>query len=295
MCLIAFTAILFAPAAQSQNLDFFTVQPSKIDPAITGFDDPSAILLGGGKGAPLVLFLTGTGGKPIQSLRFLQVIAHQGYKVISLSYDDVPAVSQVCPTDPDPDCSAKFREMRVYGTGGSGSVTNSVAESIERRATELLRALVRGQPDQGWGEFLEDSTPRWDHIVVSGMSQGAGMAAFIAKHNLTRRVVLFSSPWDVTGPQHQPAPWLSEKSATPPDRWFAEYHRRELTAALIINAYNRLAIPLDHILVFDNDIPANTHYRTENPFHVSTIDNFDYADRWRIMYGNANEPAATAR
>jgi hypothetical protein len=122
------------------------------------------------------------------------------------------------------------------------------------------------------------------------MSQGAGMAAFIAKRSLTRRVVLFSSPWDTWGPKQRPAPWLSDKSATPPNRWFAEYHRREKTAAQIARAYARLGIPADHIWLFNENLPVDMTYISNNPYHVSTISNFAYMDRWLMMFGAAAPP-----
>ena len=276
------------PAARAQGVQAFMAQPSKVDPAVTQFDDQNVILLGGGKHAPLVVFFTGTGGKPEWSIPFLTVIAEQGYNVIALAYDDAPSVSAVCPQDPDPDCSRKFRQMRVYGTGGPAAVSNPVAESIQTRLAELLRALARAQPDVGWDAFLNGDAPRWDQIVVSGLSQGAGMAALIAKQNLTRRVVLFSSPWDVTGPDRHPAPWLSEPSATPMDRWFSEYHLQEHTAPLIIAAYAALGVPADHVLVFDNELPPDSPLRqSNNPYHLSTIEDPAYADQWRRMFGQA--------
>jgi len=53
--------------------------------------------------------------------------------------------------------------------------------------------------------FLEEASmislsktapPKWGRIVLAGQSQGAGMAAFIAKRQAAARVILFSSPWD---------------------------------------------------------------------------------------------------
>jgi hypothetical protein len=294
-CLAALLALaLLGPTlARAADVKVFGIKPSKIDPAVKHFDDPSIVMLGGGKGAPLVLFLTCTGGNPEMTMAFLNEVARQGYKVISLAYDDVPAVAQVCPQNPDVACSAKFREMRIYGTGGSDVVSNPVNESVQVRLTTLLKALSQVQPDQGWDQFLDGDAPRWDQIVVSGMSQGAGMAAFIAKRSLTRRVVLFSSPWDVAGPEHAPAPWLSDKSATPMDRWYAEYHKREETAALLARAYVVLGIPGDHIWVFSKDLPYNMrNSRSPNPFHVSTIVNEDYAKEWREMFGKASDVVA---
>lgn len=265
------------------------VKPSAADPAVKAFDDPSVVLspAGAGAQAPLVLFLTGTGGKPAWSIPFLRVIAGQGYRVISLAYDDEPAVNQVCPKDPDPACSADFRQMRIYGGGGSRTVSNPPAESIVNRLAALLVTLDRGRPGEGWSGYLVGDKPDWSRIVVSGMSQGAGMAAYIAKAHETPRVVLFSSPWDFTGAQRSPAPWLSGASATPMDRWYAEYNQRENFADALKRAYAALRIPADHVRAFSRDLPAGFNGKSPNPYHVITINDPAYADDWRAMFGRA--------
>jgi hypothetical protein len=276
--------------ARADALKVYEIQPSKVDPTVTNFDDPSYAILNpkGPPDAPLVVFLTGTNGKPRGAAGLLAVVANQGYRVIGLEYDDSPAVAQVCPKDPDPACSAAFRQMRISGEGSSRTVTNPPSEGIVARLTSALRALDRDYQSDGWGRYLTGDAPAWDRIVVSGLSQGAGMAAYIAKQHAVDRVVLFSSPWDTTGPDHRPAPWLSMPSATPVDRWYAEYHRRENTAALIAQAYAALKIPADHIRVFDHDIPAGLRLgNSPNPFHVSTIRDEAYAADWREMFGAA--------
>ena len=128
-------------------------------------------------------------------------------------------------------------------------------------------------------------------MVVSGLSQGAGMAALIAKDHEVMRVVLFSSPWDWTGPARTPAPWLSNRSATPPDRWFAEYHRREHTAVALQRAYAALHIPPDHIRVFDRDIPDRfaAATRSPNPYHGLTVRDPAYEADWRAMFGSGSQ------
>ena len=270
------------------------ILPSEADPAVKQFDDPAiAITLPGlSRDAPLAVFLPGTNGRPEHALELLRVIAAQGYRVLGLQYDSSPAVVRLCPRDPDPACSAKFREMRVSGTGGPAPVANSIAEAIVPRLVAALRALDRREPDQGWGGYLDGDQPRWDRLVLSGLSQGAGMAAFIAKQHKLRRVVLFSSPWDFTGPDKQPAPWLSLPSATPMDRWHAEYNRRELTAGQIARAYAALAIPPANIRIFDLDLPADVPGDRGNPYHAITIGDLRYAPQWQAMYGNAADPPA---
>ncbi len=273
--------------AASDRLVAHYVVPSKADPAVKQFDDPSIGIASAGlpMDAPLAVFLPGTGGKSADALTLLRTIAGQGYRVLGLEYDDVPAVVQECPKNPDPHCSAAFREMRVSGRGSSRAVINTVAEAIIPRLVAALRLLDEAAPDEGWGRYLDGDQPRWGRIVISGLSQGAGMAAYMAKQHEVGRVVLFSSPWDFTGPERRPAPWLSWPSATPQDRWQAEYHRREDTAPLIAAAYAALAIPAGNIWIFDRDLPHDPSARVRNPYHGSTIQDPGYAPQWRAMFG----------
>lgn len=274
-----------APAADSAVQE---IRPSDADSAVKNFDSPNIVLATTSSSVPLVVFLPGTHGEPSRGLDLLKVIADQGYRVIGLEYDDVPAVAQVCPKDPDPACADSFRRMRVDGEGDGHWVSNPPAESIVGRLTSLLKLLEARAPDAGWGAYLEDGRPNWKKIVVSGLSQGAGMAAYIAKEHEVARVVLFSSPWDFTGPQREPAPWLSRTSATPPDRWYAEYNKRENTVDLIQNAYKALKIPPTNIQVFDLDLPDDgAPRRGHNPYHSITIRDTRYAPKWREMFGHA--------
>lgn len=271
--------------------DIELVKPSAADPSVIRFDDPSIVIADGKVlgPAPLAIFLPGTGGKPQGVLPLLKVVAGQGYRVIGLSYDDVPAVQQVCPLQPDPDCARAFREMRAYGTG-KAAVVNPPAESIETRLAALLRWLAAKHPGRGWDAYLTaDGKPAWDRILVSGQSQGAGMAAFIAKRTAVYRVVLFSSPWDTAGSNGRgvPAPWLSTPSATPPERWWAERHAKELTTELLARTYRALAIPSDHILIFDRGLPPGIPANAPNPYHGSTVKLVEYKPQWRELYGEA--------
>lgn len=263
------------------------VRPSQANSAVMQYDEANVILtpIAANSSTPLALFLPGTGGKPENAKGLLHLVADQGYRVIGLSYNDEPSVSQICPRSPQPSCFANFRSVRTFGRG-SGPVNNSYAESIEGRLSSLLRYLNTENPEAGWSAYLtDDGKPQWSRILVSGLSQGAGMAAFIAKSHPVYRVVLFSSPWDNVGPEHRPAPWLSEPSATPMDRWWAERHVRENTTDLIANAYSALRLLPDHILHFDGGLTAEQNPQASNPFHTSTIRNPVYEAQWRKMYG----------
>jgi hypothetical protein len=284
--------VIAAPAISgisAANIVVNEVKPSEADHRISRFDDPNLVIFDTEctSDARLVVFLPGTRGRPKNVERLLKVVASQGYLVIGLTYDNVPAVVQVCSRNPAPTCSGAFRERRVFGTNATKVVDNPPEESIVNRLTRLLAYLDAHDPSRRWNSYLGESGPKWDRVVVSGLSQGAGMAAFIAKREPVARVVLFSSPWDFHGPSRTPAPWLFETSETSPDRWFAEYHRRENTAALIANAYVALRIPQDHIRVFDLDVPAENKEDRENPYHTSTTRNPGYVDQWKFLFGHS--------
>src|SRR5262249_9494222 len=161
--------------------------------------------------------------------------------VISLAYNDDISVAVYCPRRPNPACSGVFRAMRIDGdrTLGDAAVDNTPAESIVNRLVKLLQYLDLNHPDGGWGSYIQNGEPNWQRIVVSGQSQGAGMAAFIAKQREVARVILFSSPWDfvLRHGRRELAPWLALPSQTPPDRWFGGYHARENMAGLLARSY----------------------------------------------------------
>ena len=295
LAVIGVLAVVPGAAIASDRLAVYQAIPSEIDPAVREFDDPNIAITSPDlpQDAPLVVFMPGTGGKPGNSMDILRVIAGQEYRVIGLEYNNVPAVVQVCPRNPDPDCSAAFREMRIYGEGDGAPVSNSPEESIISRLVAMLRMLNDDHPGEGWGRYLNGDEPRWDRIVLSGLSQGAGMAAYMAKQHMVRRVVLFSSPWDYREPDRSLAPWLSDRSATPMDRWQAEYHEQENTADLLEAAYRRLGIPAANVHVFSRDLPPGMGRNSSNPYHGATIRDTRYADEWRVMFGRGTDPVRT--
>jgi hypothetical protein len=279
---LAMSAITSVAGAQE------TILPSAANPGVLQFNDPHLVFMAEPEtqDAPLAIFLAGTNGRSEYAPKLLlNTIRQQGYRVIYLSYDDAPAGAVLCARQAA-GCHAEFRASRSFG--GDGPVQTPTPESIAQRLGDLLRYLQREHPDQGWGAYLDASgAPVWPRILLSGLSQGAGMAAFIAKRFPVQRVVLFSSPWDVVGRDKRPAPWMSWPSATPPERWWAERHVRENTTELLAYAYAALQIPRDHILLFDGGLPAGASAEGGNPFHTSTVRLPEYVPQWRLMYGRA--------
>lgn len=98
----------------------------------------------------------------------------------------------------------------------------------------------------------------WSRVVIGGHSQGAGMAAFLAKRVAVARVALWSGPSDYLPAAHGFAPWLSAASATPPERWYAMVHRDEAGARTLLAAYAVLGVP-GAPAVADASVPQTTH------------------------------------
>ena len=280
----------------SDSLVVFLVRPSAVDTSIHRFDEPNLVMFDRRvkSSAPLLVFMPGTGGRPQNTSDFARVAAHQGYRVIGLEYDDVPAVAMLCPRDRDPGCSEKVRRKRIFGDDATSLIDDRPEESIVNRLTKLLAALDHDHPADGWAQYLENGQPNWPRIAVSGLSQGAGMAAYIAQHTRVARAILFSSPWDNYGPRHMLAPWLWRgHGATPSDDWFAAYHARESTAPIIAEAYAALRIPTSHVRVFTLE-PAVA--QSANPYHPSVVGNGAtpraadgtpaYLDEWRFLLGD---------
>ncbi|MEP6733324.1 MAG: hypothetical protein ABJE10_21955 [bacterium] len=276
----------------------YRVVPSAIDSSVRRFNEPHYVVFDRAvkADAPLLLFLPGTGGRPQNTSDFANLAARQGYRVIGLEYVDTPAVAQICPREPDPDCSEKVRRKRIYGDDVTPLVDDRSEESIVARLTALLMALDREHPAEKWSQYLKDGKPDWARFAVSGLSQGAGMAAYIAQKTPVARVVLFSSPWDNHGPRRTLAPWVMRGTgATPAERWYGAYHSREATADVIARAYSALGIPSSHIHVFTQEPAAST---STNPYHPSVVGNGAtprapdgtpvYLEEWRAMLGDAH-------
>jgi dienelactone hydrolase len=284
--------------ASNDSLVTYLVRPSDVDTSIHRFDEPNLVMFDRPvkASAPLLVFMPGTGGRPRNTSDFARVAAQQGYRVIGLEYDDTPAVAMICARNRDADCSEKVRRKRIFGDDVSSSIDDRPQESIVNRLAKLLVALDHDHPADGWAQYLENGQPNWARIAVSGLSQGAGMAAYIAQHTRVARAILFSSPWDNSGPRHTLAPWVWRgHGATPSDDWFAAYHARENTAPIIAEAYAALRIPTAHVRVFTLE-PAVA--LSANPYHPSVVGNGAtprtadgtpaYLDEWRFLLGDVH-------
>ncbi len=273
------------------------VTPSATQSTITRFNEPHYVAFDSSfatkddrADAPLVLFMAGTGGKP-RELPFFPALLRAGHRVISITYNTAEAIQQVCPTNPDTECAAKAREKRLYGTNTINVIDDEPQDAIVPRLTWLLKHLDREYPNEKWGRYLGANGEgiNWSRVIVTGQSQGAGMAAYLAQKHVVARAVLFSSPWDSYGERGSPptlAPWLSRPHATPASRWYAGYHGKENTAPLIARCYAALRIPQANVRVWTAE-PASLN--GQNPYHGVGISRANPPENIAFMFGLAGQ------
>jgi len=239
------------------------VRPSETDPSVTASDLPHVVVIDGfEQTGPLLVWMTGTGGTPAQGeWPFFNTALANGYRVIALSYIDTPAVAMVCINQAllaDRHCSEHFREKRAFGKNATDVISDAPQDAIVHRLKALLVFLTKSNPRQHWDAYLHDGEPDWSKMVLSGQSQGGGMAAFIAQRFEVAGVIDFSGGWD-HATTHRLADWYSQPNATPPERWYGTYNAKEDAAAEIAASYAALRIPVGHRFKLDRQSLAAPH------------------------------------
>jgi hypothetical protein len=91
-------------------------------------------------------------------------------------------------------------------------------DSTEVRVTRALQHLQAIHPGGDWQYFIEGDAPRWDRIVISGISHGASSSGLIGMNRLVDRVVMLSGPLDTD------QAWLLGVPLTPIERFWAFTH-----------------------------------------------------------------------
>lgn len=283
-------------AAGADGITITEVLPSVADPGLkTEFDQPNLIVAPIGQvRKELVLFMPGTHGTPKGDSVIIDAIASFGFRGVGLMYNDAPTGEALCRAQDSPGCLGRFREERVEGDAPDALEQNTRQEAIVHRLAALLKYEQKTHPGDGWSAYLAGDQPNWKNIIVSGHSLGSGMAAYIAQHHEVARAVLFSGPSDGVGlhpgittqelSTHLSS-WLSEPSKTPPGRWYAAYHDKELVARLSPLVYQALGVPKDHVSIFTLDPPPTVHQTGLVAYHMAMIDDPRYIPYWREMFG----------
>lgn len=197
---IALTLLILSCAclSQAQTVEM-QIKPSVTDPRIQNADEPHVVrYTPTAKQTNLLVFLPGTNGKAAYGPdNFYKTVTDERLRLIALSYVDGQSVSQVCTIRvSDERCAAHFREKRLFGHDVTPLISDEPADAIVNRLTKLLQYLVMTDPKGDWDQYLIGGSPRWNRIIVSGQSQGGGMAAFLAKKFAVAKVLMFSGGWD---------------------------------------------------------------------------------------------------
>jgi len=275
--------------AGDSTLTKFEIRPSATDTTIRNCGQALHLVVynKSAKQGKLLLFMTGTGGIANKGPKdFFHTVVEQGYRLISISFIDTPAVAQVCHGDTivkDSNCADEFRMRRMYGKDlDFNHINDGPHDAIVYRFVKLLQYLIKTDKDGNWGKYLDDNgNPKWSEIAVSGQSQGGGMAQYLGKHEMVYRVISFSGGWDFSG-KDRIAHWYFSSNITPPDAWYGTYNVKEDAASLILQSYNALKIPKSHI--YGLDLPV----RDGRKAHTEGIGNPAYKQTWIEMLGKGN-------
>lgn len=208
----------------------YVVNPSATDGAIDAtqgnhyaYINPSVAPKG-----KLFVFMPGTGGIPSLYKLIVQAAANNGFHAIGLAFENDVSVGDLCSGSADHDCAGKVREERFSGQDVSTLVSVNAANGIQNRLTKALVYLAQQHPQDGWGQFLDNSgNVQWNLVRVSGHSQGGGEAGYIGKQRLVDHVCFFSSPADIDNVQMTLATWVTAPGVTPAARYYGFSHQRD--------------------------------------------------------------------
>ncbi|WP_159022289.1 hypothetical protein [Formosa sp. L2A11] len=262
------------------------VEPSKTDSRIETANTPHLVVYNKTiKQGKLLLFMPGTGGIALRGPKNLfETAVKQGYHVINLSYINTPAIARICKGETlasNSNCASDFRVNRIYGTNVFSFTNDASYDAIVNRFTKLLIYLSEHDKDGNWDAYLDNGSPKWSEIAVSGQSQGGGMAAFIAKDYLVARVIDFSGGWDYSV-KKEIAKWYFKDSKTPANLWYGTYHVTEPMASVIKESYIAMRIPEDHIYPFNLPVPEG------KKGHSNGVRNIGYTPQWIELLGKGN-------
>ena len=193
----------------------------------------------------LLIFLPGTAAPALGYQNIAKEAANLGYHVIVLNYNNTDSVASACVNNPDATSYEKVRLEVLDGVDRTPLITVTTANSIQNRLVKMLQTLNNQNPTQGWGQYLQGSTPslqtpNWQQMIVSGHSQGGAEAAIIGKQYQVARVVMFApgnDPSTASNAVNGLAPWISKPGATSSDRYYGFKNTNDTATGVLSQAY----------------------------------------------------------
>jgi hypothetical protein len=116
-------------------------------------------------------------------------------------------------------------------------------DSIETRVVRALQYLQTMHPGGDWQYYLDGETPRWEKIVISGISHGASTAGVIGMNRSVDRVVSLSGPLDTD------QAWLLGDPITPIDRFWAFTHTGDEQHPGHLQSFDDMMLPGEPVVV----------------------------------------------
>lgn len=137
-------------------------------------------------------------------------------------------------------CGTRIGDCRLEAFDGVDRhpfISITRAESLERRIVRMLQRLQTLNPQGDWQYFLVNGAPRWDRIVISGISHGASSAGVIAKVRSVHHAVMLSGPLDTN------QAWLASPSLTPSTELYAFTHTGDPQHPGHLDAFDTMGLP----------------------------------------------------
>jgi hypothetical protein len=171
-----------------------------------------------------LIHVVGTGADPQVDRAVLLRMCALGFVGLSPMYVNDRDGRSTCGSAPE--CFEGFRKEIVVGGDFVTGVSVDTANSIEGRVSTALARLAETEPAYArFGAFRDAFMAReLSDVVLSGHSQGAGHALFMAREHSALRVVLLAGPSDrVASPVDAPSDWIrafASRTKTPPSRLY---------------------------------------------------------------------------
>lgn len=183
----------------------------------------------------LFVFFGATDAPPQNYTLISSAAANAGFHSIALAYPNGPeTISQLCAGIADPNCTGKVRAEVLTGADTSSQIVVSASNSVGNRLAKALVYLNAQFPGENWGQYLDaGGNVRWNLVRASGLSQGGGLAAYIAKTTTVDRGCYFSSPADWYDIGDVPPTWITAAATqTAASAQFGFNHEADLLVPL---------------------------------------------------------------
>ncbi|MCB9570131.1 MAG: hypothetical protein H6710_23475 [Myxococcales bacterium] len=237
----------------------------------------------------LVVYLHGAGVPTVcGSKEHGQVLAKMGFHVFSPCYRSDYGVGN-CGDD-----IGGCRLEAFEGVDHHPFIDITPPNSIETRVVKGLSYLQAQHPGGDWQYFLDGDAPRWDRIIISGISHGASSSGVIAMNRIVDRAVMLSGPLDTN------QAWLKGQPMTAIERFWGFTHTADDQHPGHLQAFADLGMVGDPAVVDDaqppyggsqrlvTSAPTNNGHGSTQAGGASPKDaNNDYLfmPAWETMYG----------